>query len=157
MRKRHTQTLILAIRYFYRFLGILTEFSVREHAGPLQAVRSAATVAAPSTGILAARSTRAASVRLLPVVTRSSTSTTAPAEIGRPQPESASQVLLAGRCAQTGLIGDGPCLDECRSNRHRVPQPEATRGEAGHRGGRIESPLTDGSRLLKGSAPRRCC
>ena len=42
----------------------------------------AATVAAPRTLILAARSTRAASVRLLPVVTRSSTSTAAPVVIG---------------------------------------------------------------------------
>jgi hypothetical protein len=30
VRKRHRKTLILAIRYFYRFLPILTEFSVRE-------------------------------------------------------------------------------------------------------------------------------
>jgi ABC-type Fe2+-enterobactin transport system substrate-binding protein len=87
VRKRHTETLIVTIRYFYTFLLILNEFSVREHratfgefAGRTRTV--AATVAAPSTVIPAFRSTRAASVRLLPVVTKSSTRTAALVEIG---------------------------------------------------------------------------
>jgi len=81
----------------------------------------AATVAAPSTGIPAVRSTRAASVRLLPVVTRSSTITTVAA-----------------------LIGHRPSLHEYGSARYGIPHAEPTGSNAGHRPGRIKPALAYG-------------
>jgi len=39
VRKRHSETLIVTIRYFYTFLLILNEFSVREHRADVRRVR----------------------------------------------------------------------------------------------------------------------
>jgi hypothetical protein len=41
VRKRHTETLIGAIRYFYRFLPIFNEFSVRGHRADVKRVHQA--------------------------------------------------------------------------------------------------------------------
>jgi hypothetical protein len=39
VRKRHSETLIVTIRYFYTFLLILNEFSVREHRADVRRIR----------------------------------------------------------------------------------------------------------------------
>ena len=152
VRKRHTQTLILAIGYFHRLLGILTEFSVREHAGP-QAYGRGHRGSAQHRNCLFSRPARPR-----PGCCRLSR--------GRPrarlrcrdrpsQPESASQIRLPGPCPQTSLIGDGSGLNQHRLSRHRVSQTEAAYGECGpsRRSRRI---LADERlRLLRGSEPAR--
>ena len=105
-------------------------------------------MAAPRTATPAPRSTRAASVRLLPVVTRSSTSTTGRVRQPAAQPEAAGQVGLTGAGVQAGLVayagGPGP------GRRRRTPgsPPGATGPPSGpwRRSRRSRAPARPGRR-----------
>jgi len=149
------QTLILVIWYFYRFLGILNEFSVREHWAlrvvDLRRPRGAYTCGGRHCCCAQNRdSGRSEHTRGLgqaapgchQIVDEHSCA-------GRdrpPQPVGAGEVLLAGGCAQAGLISNPPRLSQRRSNRHGVAHPKLAGGKPGHRGGGIEPPPTDRSR-----------
>jgi hypothetical protein len=117
-------TLILALRYFYRFLPILTEFSVREQRlaelAEVVDLRRARRPYAHRGGHRSCaehgdsgrskhpRCLGQAAARCYKVIDQNR-------RTGRdlaPQPESACQVLMTRYGTQSGLIGDPPCLGE---------------------------------------------
>ena len=117
-------TLILAIRYFYRFLPILTEFSVRGQRLvelPKVADVRRAWRLYPHRGRHRCRAEHGdpgrskhprclgqAAARCYEVIDQNRRT----GGDRTPQPVSACQVLMTRCCTQSGLIGNPPCLGE---------------------------------------------